>query len=65
MEAQQSTIAGAVEEQSATARAMSEAASVLAGSAQSSAEVVVRVPWTAGSLADRAAQLRTVIAERG
>jgi methyl-accepting chemotaxis protein len=65
MEAQQSTIAGAVEEQSATARAMSEAAAVLAGSAQSSAEVVIGVQSAAGSLADQAAQLRTVIAERG
>jgi methyl-accepting chemotaxis protein len=65
MEAQQSTIAGAVEEQSATARAMSEAAAVLAGSAQASAEVVLGVQSAAGSLADQAAELRTVIAERG
>jgi methyl-accepting chemotaxis protein len=64
MEAQQSTIAGAVEEQSATARAMSEAAAVLAGSAQASAEVVTGVQAAAGSLSDRAARLREVIAGR-
>jgi hypothetical protein len=40
MEAQQTTIAGAVEEQSATARAMSEAADVLARSASTSAGAV-------------------------
>jgi len=44
---------------------MSEAAAVLAGSAQSSAEVVIGVQSAAGSLADQATQLRTVIAERG
>ena len=65
LEAQQSTIAGAVEEQSATARAMSEAAGVLAGSAQASAEVVTGVQAAAGSLSDRAARLREVIAARG
>ena len=64
MEAQQSTIAGAVEEQSATARAMSEAAAVLAGSAQASAGAVTGVQAAAETLADRATQLRGVIAER-
>ncbi|MGZ4670773.1 MAG: hypothetical protein ACXVX3_19760, partial [Blastococcus sp.] len=64
MEAQQSTIAGAVEEQSATARAMSEAAAVLAGSAQASAGAVTGVQAAAETLADRATQLRSVIAER-
>jgi hypothetical protein len=44
---------------------MLEAASLLTGSAQSSPEVVVGVQSAAGSLADQAAQLRTVIAERG
>jgi len=61
MEAQQSTIAGAVEEQNATARGMAEASAVLAAAAQSSAGAVAGVRGTATGLADRAARLREMI----
>ncbi len=62
MEAQQTTIAGAVEEQSATARAMSEAAEVLARSARTSEGAVSGVQTTASALAQRAARIREVVA---
>lgn len=64
MEAQQTTIAGAVEEQSATARAMAEAAEVLARSARTSEGAVGGVRSTAASLAERAARIREVVAGR-
>ena len=64
MEAQQTTIAGAVEEQSATARAMSEAAEVLAGSARTSEGAVAGVQATASSLAQRAVRIREVVGHR-
>jgi len=62
LEEQQTTIAAAVEEQSATAAGMSGATGGLAGSAQTTAEAVTGVRTTAGSIAERAAQLRELVA---
>jgi methyl-accepting chemotaxis protein len=64
MEAQQTTIAGAVEQQSATAKAMSEASEVLAGTAQTSTGAVGGVQSAAASLAERAARLRQVMLDQ-
>ncbi|QXG75453.1 hypothetical protein KUM42_16745 [Modestobacter sp. L9-4] len=64
MEAQQTTIAGAVEQQSATARGMSEASAVLAASAQTSSGAVEGVRTAATGLADRAARLRQLIIDQ-
>lgn len=63
MELQQTTIAGAIEEQTATAKAMSEATTVLAGAAHASADAVTGVQAAAASLADRASRLREMLTE--
>ena len=64
MEAQQTTIAGAVEQQSATAKAMAEASSVLASSASTSTSAVGGVQDAAASLAARAGRLRQMIVDQ-
>ena len=64
MEAQQTTIAGAVEQQNATARGMAEASAVLAAAAHSSAGAVSGVRDAASALADRAARLRQMIIDQ-
>ena len=64
MEAQQTTIAGAVEQQSATAKAMSEASEVLASSASTSTGAVAGVRTAAATLAERAARLRQMMLDQ-
>ena len=64
MEAQQTTIAGAVEQQSATAKGMAEASSVLAAAASSSAGAVSGVRAAATALADRSSRLRQMIIDQ-
>jgi len=64
MEAQQTTIAGAVEQQSATARGMAEASSVLAAAAATSAGAVSGVRTAASGLAERSSRLRQLIIDQ-
>jgi len=64
MEVQQTTIAGAVEQQNATAKAMSEASEVLAGSARTSTGAVAGVRSAAATLAERAARLRQMMLDQ-
>jgi Methyl-accepting chemotaxis protein (MCP) signalling domain len=63
LEEQQTTIAAAVEEQSATAGALSGATRGMAASAQTTAEAVSGVRTAVGSLTDRADRLRGLLAD--
>jgi methyl-accepting chemotaxis protein len=62
LEEQQTTIATAVEEQSATANSISGATEGMAGSARTTSDSVGGVRTAVGSLAERAAQLRELLA---
>ncbi|NYJ04727.1 methyl-accepting chemotaxis protein [Petropleomorpha daqingensis] len=63
LEEQQTTIAAAVEEQSATAAGISQATGGLAGAAQTTSDSVTGVRSAVGSMADRAARLRELLAD--